>query len=199
MCTQQVLLHPSPPRVSFLLSFLSFFFIFLLLASLTSQSHPHLCNNYEGSESKTMSRGKSSAASSLITLVKTLSRRLLHSAGSVSHSVMNRCFLDRHFSSPGLFCCEQEVVLNLNCIYIDQNVCISFFIQLSPLVSLMSRLTPMSFLHRRDFLCCCGSKVFIQDVEGAERMCEPSSHPVVENVCMYLWLCCFSFSGRCKR
>lgn len=152
---------PSPPRVSFLLSFLSFF-IFLLLALLASQSHPHLCNNYEGSESKTMSRGKSSAASSLITLVKTLSRRLLHSAGSVSHSVMNRCYLMpvRHFSSPGLFRCEQEVVLNLNSICIDQNVCISFFIQLSPLVSLMSRLTPMSFFHRRDFLCCCGSKVF---------------------------------------
>lgn len=101
------------------------------------------------------------------------------------------------FNSPLTYGSEEEVVLNLNYISIDCCICVirHSFIQLSSLWCRHVPANPCVLPYRHDFLCFCGSWVFSQDVEGAERMFEFWSHPVVVCACVYSCPCLLFISS----
>lgn len=122
-----------------------------------------------------MPSGESSAASNLITLVLTLSHRLVHLISWMrvlygSEWILSNAF-QTLFKSRLTHGSEEEVALNLNSISIECSMCVAFFfIQLS---SLWWSHVPTNLCVlpcRHDFLCCCGCTDFTQDVERAERM-----------------------------
>lgn len=168
-------LHATPTNTTtpFLLSF----FIILPLPMLASLSHPptsvyHLRRIRE----------QNNILRRLICRIKPInistdSFRLVHLISWMSVSCGNEWMLSNAcqtlFNSLLAYDREEEVALKLNSISIDCKVSvIFFFIQLSSLWCCHVPANPCVLPYRHDFLCFCGSWVFTQDVEGAERMFE---------------------------